>query len=60
MTKAQKTKAKKANRKTREPKVMELPLGIELEPDAWPKFEKLVKNAAKMGHKPHTSKSAKP
>lgn len=22
-------------------------------PDAWPKFEKLIKSAAKMGHKPH-------
>jgi len=25
---------------------------IELDPDAWPKFEALVKSAAKMGHKP--------
>jgi hypothetical protein len=26
---------------------------VELVPDAWPKFEKLVKQAAKMGPKPH-------
>lgn len=27
---------------------------LDLDPDAWPKFEALVKSAAKMGHKPHT------
>jgi hypothetical protein len=27
---------------------------LELDPNAWPKFEKLIKSAAKMGHKPHT------
>ena len=27
--------------------------GVELDPDAWPKFEKLIKSAAKMGPKPH-------
>jgi len=26
---------------------------IELIEDAWPRFEAMVKNAAKMGHKPH-------
>jgi hypothetical protein len=26
---------------------------LELDPDAWPKFEKLVKSAARMGPKPH-------
>jgi len=26
---------------------------LELDPNAWPKFEALVKSAAKMGHKPH-------
>jgi hypothetical protein len=30
-----------------------VPSDIELEPDAWGKFEKLIKSAAKMGHKPH-------
>ncbi len=30
---------------------------IELVPDAWPKFEKLVKAAAKMGPKPHDKSS---
>jgi hypothetical protein len=29
---------------------------LDLDPDAWPKFEALVKNAAKMGHKPHQPK----
>jgi hypothetical protein len=27
--------------------------GIELDADAWPKFEKLIRSAAKMGPKPH-------
>jgi len=31
------------------------PIDLELDPDAWPRFEKLVKSAAKMGHKPHSS-----
>jgi hypothetical protein len=26
---------------------------LDLDPDAWPKFEKLIKSAAKMGPKPH-------
>jgi len=26
---------------------------LELKPDAWPKFEKLIHSAAKMGHQPH-------
>jgi hypothetical protein len=30
---------------------------VELVPDAWPKFEKLVKSAAKMGPKPHDKQS---
>jgi hypothetical protein len=29
---------------------------IDLDRDAWPKFEALVKSAAKMGHKPHDAK----
>jgi hypothetical protein len=32
---------------------------LELDPDAWPKFELLVKSAAKMGHKPHDAKLGK-
>ena len=28
---------------------------IELDPDAWPKFEKLIRSAAKMGPMPHSS-----
>jgi len=32
---------------------------LELDPDAWPKFEALVRSAAKMGHKPHDAKIAK-
>ncbi|HVW72670.1 MAG TPA: hypothetical protein VHC39_03445 [Rhizomicrobium sp.] len=35
------------------PKKTVVPENIELDPDAWPKFEKLVKSAAKMGPKPH-------
>jgi hypothetical protein len=31
----------------------------ELDPDAWPRFEALVKNAAKMGHKPHSKAKKK-
>jgi hypothetical protein len=29
---------------------------LDLDQDAWPKFEKLVKSAAKMGPKPHKAK----
>ena len=29
---------------------------LDLDSDAWPKFEKLVKSAAKMGPKPHKAK----
>jgi len=29
---------------------------LDLDPDAWPKFEKLIKSAAKMGPKPHQPK----
>ena len=32
------------------------PPEIELDPDAWPKFEELVRSAAKMGHKPIAKK----
>jgi hypothetical protein len=32
---------------------------VDLAPDAWPKFEALVKSAAKMGHKPHASKTSR-
>jgi hypothetical protein len=32
---------------------------MELDPHAWPKFEKLIKSAAKMGHKPHQPKPKK-
>jgi hypothetical protein len=28
---------------------------LALDPDAWPKFEKLIKSAAKMGPKPHAA-----
>ena len=34
----------------------DIPADLELDPDAWPKFEKLVKSAAKMGPKPHQKK----
>jgi len=32
---------------------------LDLDPDAWPKFEKLVKSAAKMGPRPHSPKTKK-
>ena len=32
---------------------------LELDPDAWPKFEKLIKSAAKLGPKPHGGPSKK-
>ena len=47
MTKSAQQKMKKAK-----PKPVDQSK-LELDPDAWPKFEKLVKNAAKIGHKPH-------
>jgi hypothetical protein len=31
---------------------------LDLDPEAWPKFEALVKSAAKMGHKPHGKRKA--
>jgi hypothetical protein len=30
---------------------------LDLDPNAWGKFEALIKGAAKMGHKPHASKA---
>jgi hypothetical protein len=35
------------------PKPSPKKLDIEFEPDAWARFETLVKSAAKMGHQPH-------
>jgi hypothetical protein len=32
---------------------------LDLDPDAWPKFENLVKAAAKLGSKPHDAKKSK-
>lgn len=33
---------------------------IEFEPDAWQRFESLVKSAAKIGHKPHDGSRSQP
>jgi hypothetical protein len=33
------------------------PEAIDLDPDAWPKFEKLIKSAAKLGPRPHGKKA---
>jgi hypothetical protein len=44
-----KKKAKKALPKGLESNISTL----DIDPDAWPKFEKLIKSAAKMGPKPH-------
>lgn len=44
---------------TKKPKAKPSPIDpatLELNPNAWPKFEGLVKRAAKMGHKPHEIK----
>lgn len=41
--------AKKPQRPKKIPKAEEL----DLDPDAWPRFEALVKSAAKAGHKTH-------
>jgi hypothetical protein len=32
---------------------------LDLDPDAWPRFEALIKSAAKMGHKPHETPAPK-
>lgn len=45
--KPHKSPASSKKRAASKPKV------LELAPDAWPRFEALVKSAAKMGHKPH-------
>jgi hypothetical protein len=50
MAKAQKQKTVKAKAS---PSAV---ANLDLDPNAWPKFEKLIKNAAKMGRKPHATK----
>lgn len=52
MPKARVTKPKKARSEDIESNAVVL----DLDPDAWPKFEKLIKSAAKMGPKPHAKK----
>jgi len=47
MKKSQAPQHKKAK-----PKAVD-PSNLDLDPDAWGKFEKLVKSAAKMGPRPH-------
>jgi hypothetical protein len=32
---------------------------LDLDPEAWPKFEKLVKSAARLGPKPHKTKGVR-
>jgi hypothetical protein len=49
---AKTSKTKKAKPKPISPEVANL----ELVPDAWPKFERLVKSAAKLGPKPHNER----
>ena len=51
MPKPSRPKPKKATAQS-----IELNVDLDLDPDAWPKFEKLIKSAAKMGPKPHKSK----
>jgi hypothetical protein len=48
-----------APKEGREPKAnRDKNANLDLDPNAWPKFEALVKNAAKMGHKPHKKEKA--
>src|SRR5262249_1876238 len=52
-----KSPAKKRKAKTAKAEIANL----DLTPDAWEKFERLIKNAAEMGHKPHVpEKRGKP
>ena len=44
------------NKKSKKAKAVPDEYEIELEPEAWEKFEKLVKAAAKMGPKHHVPK----
>jgi len=47
----------KAPTKTKKPKPIRLDeVNLDLSPDACPKFEKLVKSAAKLGPKPHKNR----
>jgi hypothetical protein len=44
--------------KTKKPKPISPEVAnLDLDPEAWPKFEKLVKSAAKLGPKPHKAKA---
>jgi hypothetical protein len=45
--------AKKKAKKTAAQSIESNAVVLDLDPDAWPKFEKLIKSAAKMGPKPH-------
>ena len=46
--------AKPPKKKTKKAKPAQVDTSnLDLDPDAWPKFEKLIKSAAKMGPKPH-------
>ncbi len=42
------------------PKKRATSLKLEFEPDAWERFETLVKSAAKMGPRPHDGSAAQP
>jgi len=44
----------KSKRPATKPKSKASATELEFGPDAWPKFEALVRSAAKMGHKPHS------
>jgi hypothetical protein len=45
-------KPQKSNKEIRKPEK------VELDPDAWPKFEALIRSAAKGGHLPHKPKKS--
>jgi hypothetical protein len=51
--------AKAPNHKPKKAKAIKADTSnLDLDPDAWPKFETLIKSAAKMGPKPHEKKKA--
>lgn len=52
----EKAPQKKSAKATASPKEL---ASLEIDQDAWPKFEALVKSAAKMGHRPHGERPVK-
>jgi hypothetical protein len=51
-----KDKSKKPEKASKLPPIQSNVSTLDLDPDAWPKFEALVKSAARLGPKPHKTK----